>query len=71
MSQKIKDEGCEYLAEYFEKLYKEGKRIRNQYTSRDNHYVEEFYAICRRQELDEDTVNRLEHVLFDQRPLKL
>ena len=70
LSQKIKDEGCEYLAEYFEKLYKEGKRIRNQYTSRDNHYVEEFYAICRRQELDEDTVNRLEHVLFDQRPLK-
>ena len=70
MSQKIKDEGCEYLAEYFEKLYKEGKRIRNQYTSRDNHYVEEFHAICRRQELDEDTVNRLEHVLFDQRPLK-
>lgn len=70
LSQKIKDEGCEYLAEYFEKLYKDGKRIRNQYTSRDNHYVEEFYAICRRQELDEDTVNRLEHVLFDQRPLK-
>ena len=70
LSQKIKDEGCEYLAEYFEKLYKEGKRIRNQYTSRDNHYVEEFHAICRRQELDEDTVNRLEHVLFDQRPLK-
>lgn len=70
LSQKIKDEGCEYLAEYFEKLYKEGKRIRNQYTSRDNHYVEEFYAICRRQELDEDTVNRLEHVLFDQRQLK-
>lgn len=67
LSQKIKDEGCEYLAEYFEKLYKEGKRIRNQYTSRDNHYVEEFHAICRRQELDEDTVNRLEHVLFDQR----
>lgn len=66
----MKDEGCKYLAEYFEKLYKEGKRIRNQYTSRDNHYVEEFYAICRRQELDEDTVNRLEHVLFDQRPLK-
>lgn len=61
---------AKYLAEYFEKLYKEGKRIRNQYTSRDNHYVEEFYAICRRQELDEDTVNRLEHVLFDQRPLK-
>lgn len=70
LSQKIKDEGCEYLAEYFEKLYKEGKKIRNQYTSRDNHYVEEFHAICRRQELDEDTVNRLEHVLFDQRPLK-
>lgn len=70
LSQKIKDEGCEYLAEYFEKLYKEGKRIRNQYTSRDNHYVEEFHAICRRQKLDEDTVNRLEHVLFDQRPLK-
>lgn len=70
LSQKMKDEGCKYLAEYFEKLYKEGKRIRNQYTSRDNHYVEEFHAICRRQELDEDTVNRLEHVLFDQRPLK-
>lgn len=70
LSQKMKDEGCEYLAEYFEKLYKEGKRIRNQYTSRDSHYVEEFHAICSRQELDEDTVKRLEHVLFDQRPPK-
>lgn len=70
LSRKMEAEGCEYLAEYFEKLYKEGKRIRNQYTSRDSHYVEEFHAICRRQELDEDTVNRLEHVLFDQRPLK-
>lgn len=67
LSQKMKDEGCEYLAEYFEKLYKGGKRIRNQYTSRDSHYVEEFHAICSRQELDEDTVKRLEHVLFDQR----
>lgn len=66
----MKDEGCKYLAEYFEKLYKEGKRIRNQYTSRDSHYVEEFHAICSRQELDEDTVKRLEHVLFDQRPPK-
>ena len=70
LSQKMKDEGCKYLAEYFEKLYKEGKRIRNQYTSRDSHYVEEFHAICSRQELDEDTVKRLEHVLFDQRPPK-
>lgn len=70
LSQKMKDEGCKYLAEYFEKLYKEGKRIRNQYTSRDSHYVEEFHAICSRQELDEDTVKRLEHVLFDQRQPK-
>lgn len=70
LSHKMKEEGCEYLAEYFEKLYNKGKRIRNQYTSRDNHYVEEFHAICRRQELDEDTIKRLEHVLFDQRPLK-
>lgn len=70
LSEKMANEGCEFLAEYFEKLYKEGKRIRNQYTSRDSHYVKEFHAICRRQELDEDIVKRIERVLFDQRPLK-
>ena len=62
--------GCEYLSEYFYSLYKEGERIRKHYTSRDEHYLAEFNAICARQGIDDETIERLRKVIFDQRPLK-
>ena len=70
LSEDIKAAGCEYLGEYFYKLYQEGKRIRNHYTARKEHYLKEFHAICAKQELDELLVRNLERAIFDQRPLK-
>ena len=70
LSEEIKEAGYEYLGEYFYKLYQEGKRIRNHYTSRNEHYLKEFYAICEKQQLDEKLTRDLEKAIFYQRPLK-
>ena len=70
LSEDMKAAGCEYLGEYFYQLYQEGKRIRNHYTARKEHYLKEFHAICAKQELDEDLISKLEKAIFDQRPLK-
>ena len=70
LSDEIKAAGCEYLGEYFYQLYQKGERIRNHYTARKEHYLKEFKAICAKQELDEELVIKLEHAIFDQRPLK-
>ena len=70
LSQDMMAAGCEYLGEYFFKLYQKGEKIRNHYTARKEHYLKEFKAICAKQELDEELVSKLEHAIFDQRPLK-
>lgn len=70
LSDEMVSAGCEYLGEYFYKLYQEGKKIRNHYTARKEHYLKEFCAICAKQELDADLVAKLEKAIFDQRPLK-
>src|SRR5574344_335171 len=70
LSKEMSDAGFEYLGEYFYKLYNEGKKIRNHYTARKEHYLKEFKAICEKQQLDKDLVDRLEKAIFYQRPLK-
>lgn len=70
LSKDMKDAGCEYLGEYFYQLYQQGKKIRNHYTARKEHYLTEFKAICDKQELDKVLVEKLERAIFDQRPLK-
>ena len=71
ISKEIKDAGCEYLGEYFYKIYgSRGQRIRTRYTSRVNHYKKEFDAICTKQSLDSDLKKQLEKAIFYQRPLK-
>ena len=70
LTEDMKAAGCEYLGEYFHHLYQEGKKIRNHYTARKEHYLKEFHAICAKQELDAKLVTKLERVIFDQRPLK-
>ena len=62
--------GCQYLGEYFYQLYQSGQKIRGHYTARNEHYLNEFYAICEKQQLPEDLVKRLERAIFFQRPLK-
>lgn len=70
LSKDMKDAGCEYLGEYFYQLYQQGKKIRNHYTARKEHYLKEFKAICAKQELDDVLIEKLEKAIFDQRPLK-
>lgn len=70
LSKEMAAAGCEYLADYFNLLYNRGERIRAHYTSRKDHYLKEFKAICSRQNIDDATAMRLEKAIFDQRPLK-
>lgn len=73
LSEEMKRLGCEYLGEYFYRLYSEHGnmiRIRKRYTDREEHYKKEFYAICERQHLDDGLVEALERALYFQRPLK-
>lgn len=62
--------GCEYLGEYFYRLYQRKEKIRKHYTARNEHYLAEFRAICRKQRLDEELRQALEKAIFYQRPLK-
>ena len=73
LSKRMSDAGCEFLGDYFYKIYKEKgntERIRTHYTDREGHYKKEFYAICKRQDLAENQINVLERALYFQRPLK-
>lgn len=70
ITEDIKAAGCEYLGEYFYKIYGSGHKIRNRYTSRIDHYKKEFDAICRKQSLDDSLKEQLEKAIFFQRPLK-
>ena len=44
ISNGIMNAGCEYLGEYFYKIYGSRQKIRNSYTSRIEHYKKEFDA---------------------------
>lgn len=62
--------GYQYLGDYFYHLYQKGDKIRKHYTSRTEHYLKEFKAICKKQGIRGDTVQRLYDAIFYQRPLK-
>ena len=70
LSNEIHEANCEYLGEYYYKLYQEGKKIRCRYSDRIMHYEKEFYAICDKQNLDEKIVKELHDAIFFQNPLK-
>lgn len=82
ISQAITDGKFTTLGQYFFSLYNKEK-IRNHYTSREEHYLKEFEVICRKQEID--GINEKEQLpekryvglakelykaIFFQRPLK-
>ncbi|MCF6182473.1 type II CRISPR RNA-guided endonuclease Cas9 [Lutibacter sp.] len=84
LNEKIKKGDFKTLGQYFYSIYgKTNQRIRNQYTAREEHYIEEFEQICKVQDLGE--INRTENepskrykgltlalykAIFYQRPLK-
>lgn len=73
LNKEIEESGCQYLGEYFYKLYKEKGntvRIRTRYTDREQHYKKEFFAICEKQNLPKEMVEELKRALYFQRPLK-
>lgn len=73
LSKSMADSGCEFLGDFFYKIYKEKgntERIRTRYTDREAHYKKEFYAICKQQHLSDEQVSKLEKALYFQRPLK-
>ena len=73
LTKSMSEAGCDYLGDYFYKIYKEKgntERIRTHYTDREEHYKKEFYAICKQQNLSEEQISVLEKALYFQRPLK-
>jgi CRISPR-associated endonuclease Csn1 len=82
ISQAMLDGDYKTLGQYFYSLYNKEK-IRNQYTSREEHYLEEFIAICKKQGINGIDENEklqekkfsglakdLYRAIFFQRPLK-
>lgn len=74
LSAAMLESGCEYLGEYFYKLYQDpdkySSKIRCNYTSRNEHYKAEFNRICQIQNISVELKNALERAIFFQRPLK-
>ena len=70
LSDEMTAAGCRYLGEYFYELYQRKERIRGKYTSRNEHYLAEFNAICNRQQLPDECCKALHRAIFFQRDLK-
>ena len=70
LSDEMTAAGCSYLGEYFYELYQRKERIRGKYTSRNEHYLAEFDAICNRQQLPDECRKALHRAIFFQRDLK-
>lgn len=70
LSAEMKAAGFSYLGEYFYELYQRKEQIRSRYTSRNEHYLAEFDAICNRQQLPDECRKALYRAIFFQRDLK-
>lgn len=70
LSKDMQECNCQYIGEYFFKLYQSGEKIRKNYTDRKEHLEQEFYAICKKQHLSEYLQKSLYRAIFYQRPLK-
>lgn len=70
LTDEINTAGCETLGQYYYKCYKEGKKIRTRYTSREEHYLQEFNKICEVQGVNSELKEELYNAIFYQRPLK-
>lgn len=70
LSAEMEAAGYRYLGEYFYGLYQRKERIRGKYTSRNEHYLAEFNAICDRQQLPDEWRKALHRAIFFQRDLK-
>ncbi len=62
--------GDKTLGQYFYELKKSGEKVRGKYTSRKEHYEEEFNKICEVQEISEQLREDLYKAIFFQHKLK-
>lgn len=62
--------GNKTIGQYFYEKFINGEKIRDQYTHREAHYLEEFNRICEVQQLKPELINDLKKAIFYQRPLK-
>ena len=62
--------GGKTLGQYFYEKYQNGEKIRNVYTHREEHYLDEFNRICEFQKLDSEFITKVRKAIFYQRPLK-
>jgi len=65
-----RDKGDKTLGQYFCEKYQNGEKIRNTYTHRENHYLDEFLRICEFQQIPENLQTQLQRAIFYQRPLR-
>lgn len=70
LSAQMEENGCEFLGEYFYKLYNNNGKIRSRFTDRLQHIEKEFYAIRHKQNLSDSLIKQLHKAIFYQRPLK-
>ncbi len=71
LTNEMEGKGCRTLGQLFWlEYYKQGKRIRKQYTSRKEHYEKELNVICGKQGLSSELQKKLWDAIFYQRPLK-
>ncbi|SHE84934.1 CRISPR-associated endonuclease Csn1 [Mariniphaga anaerophila] len=62
--------GDKTLGQYFYEKYRKREKIRNTYTHREEHYLDEFKRICEFQKLDSEFTAKARKAIFYQRPLK-
>ena len=74
LDDKMLTAGCNYLGEFYYKLFTNAEKIRTGYGSgyagRIAHYEKEFNAICDKQRISADLRKSLWRAIFFQRPLK-
>jgi CRISPR-associated endonuclease Csn1 len=70
LTEKIQEEKCTTLGEYFYILYQKSEKIRGEYTHRIEHYLTEFNFICDKQNISTEIKEPIEKAIFFQRPLK-
>ena len=70
LTEKILEQNCSTLGEYFYTLYQKGEKIRGEYTHRIDHYLTEFNFICKKQNIPNEIKEAIEKAIFFQRPLK-
>ncbi|MFW6248842.1 MAG: type II CRISPR RNA-guided endonuclease Cas9 [Bacteroidota bacterium] len=64
------EKGDKTLGQFFYEKYLNGEKIRDTYTHRIAHYLDEFKRICEIQKIPEELKEKLYKAIFFQRPLK-